>query len=182
MAPPGVSPRPGRSALPGRFPARRIAVVPKLPTEIVEAFERYLMGPTLVNEALREIDPSRLNRPNDEGWSIRDIVVHLADTEMMRAVRFGLILADDEPTLPVLNEQQWKRKLHYLWRSPEAALSLFTQTRFAMGEMLRQCDAPAWQRGGMHPELGRLTVADLVRRGVEHVDAHVTQIGELRAR
>ena len=156
--------------------------MPKLPPGIEETFERYLMGPTLVNEALREIDPSQLNRPNDDGWSVRDILLHLADTEMMRAIRFGLILAEDEPALPVLNEKQWKRKLHYLWRSPEAALSLFTQTRFAMGEMLRQCDTQAWERRGVHPEIGRLTVADLVRRGVEHVDEHVAQIEEMRRR
>jgi hypothetical protein len=156
--------------------------MPRLPSEIETAFERYLIGPTLVNEAVRGIDPAQLNRPNDEGWSVRDIVLHLADTEMMRAVRFGLILAEDEPELPVLNEKQWKRKLHYLWRSPEAALSLFTQMRFAMGEMLRQCDQKSWERGGLHPEFGRLTVADLVRRGVEHVDEHVAQIEAMRRR
>ena len=140
------------------------------------------MGPTLVNDALRDIDPAQLNRPNDEGWSVRDIVVHLADTETMRAVRFGLVLAEDEPDLPLLNEKLWKRKLHYMWRSPEAALALFTETRFAMGELLRQCDLKSWERGGLHPELGRLTVADLVRRGVVHVDEHVAQIEAMRRR
>lgn len=155
--------------------------MPRIPAHLSDALDQYLLGPSLVNDAIRDIDPGQLNRTNTDGWSIRDIIIHLADAEMMRFVRIGLILAEDEPALPDLAEQRWKRRLHYLWRSPEAALSLFGQTRFALGEILRQCDTAAWQRAGMHPEFGPLTVAALVQRGVAHVDDHAAQIASMRA-
>ena len=69
-----------------------------------------------------------------------------------------------------------------LWRSPEAAISLFQQTRFGTAELLRQCDRQSWSRTATHPELGRLALADMLRIGVEHVDTHVAQIAALRHR
>lgn len=155
--------------------------VPRLPAELTDALDRYLLGPSLVNEAVRDLDPGQLNRTNTDGWSIRDIVIHLADAELVRAVRIGLILAEDEPDLPTMDEQRWKRRLHYLWRSPEGALSLFAQTRYAMGEVLRQCDTSAWARAGIHPDTGRLTLIDLIARGIAHVDDHVAQVQAMRA-
>jgi enoyl-CoA hydratase/carnithine racemase len=48
-------------------------------------------------------------------------------------------------------------------------------------EMLRNCDRHAWERAAIHPELGRQTLATMLRRGVEHVDDHIAQIAELRS-
>ncbi len=156
--------------------------MPGMRPELQPVFERFTQGPAFVAEAIAGVDPGELNRPGDEGWSIRDVLVHLADTELVRAVRFRTMLVEDEPVLVVFDEGMWKKRLHYLWRSPEAAISLFQQTRYTNAELLRQCDRQAWERTARHAELGVVTVADILRRGVEHVDAHVGQIGELRGR
>jgi len=155
--------------------------MPSLPAELKDTFERFTEGPTFVNEVIAGIAPAGLNRPGTEGWSIRDVLIHLADTEMVRAIRFRTILAEDEPTLAVMDEEQWKRRLHYLWRSPEAAISLFQQLRYTNAELLAQCDRQSWQRTATHPELGTVTLSDLLRRGVDHVDEHVAQVHELRS-
>lgn len=155
--------------------------MPSLPPELHSLFERFSEGPTFLNEAIAGIDPAELNRPGREGWSVRDIIIHLADTELLRAVRFRTILTEDEPTIPVIDEGQWKRRLHYLWRSPEAAISLFQQLRYTNAELLAECGRPAWQRTATHPELGTITLADLLQRGADHVDEHVAQVHELRA-
>ena len=152
----------------------------QIPAHLQETFLRFTEGPTFLRNAALDIHPATLNRPNRDGWSIRDVLVHLADSEIVGAFRFRLVLAEDEPTLPVYDQDRWKRRLHYIWRSPEAALSLFQQTRFSTAEMLQQCDAAAWQRIGVHPERGRLTLADLLETYTAHVDTHVAQITELR--
>ena len=155
--------------------------MPYIPPALKPLFEQFGAGPKLVHEAIEGVGPSEMNRPGGEGWSVRDVLVHLSDTELVRAVRIRQMIAEDEPAFFTFDEAVWKKKLHYLWRSPEAALSLFQQTRFSTGELLRQCDRQSWERTATHPERGVLTLADMLQIGVEHVEAHVGQIRKLRS-
>lgn len=155
--------------------------MPRLPDDVAPVFARFVRGPAVVREAVRGVGPSSISRPGREGWSIRDVLVHLADAELVRAVRFRLILAEDEPELFVFDEGNWKRKLQYLWRSPEAAIALFESLRFASAELLRECDAKAWDRTGIHPADGPLSVRELLQRGANHAEEHAAQVRELRA-
>jgi hypothetical protein len=151
--------------------------MPETPAHLREPFARFKSGPTLLRSAVSGVDPALLNRrPTGDEWSIRDVIVHLADTELVRAVRLRMMLAEDEPHLPDVDENLWKRKLHYLWRDPESALSLFQQTRFANAELLAQCYADAWDRTAIHATLGVMTVAEQMIRGADHVDEHIEQI------
>ncbi|HEY5476565.1 MAG TPA: DinB family protein [Tepidiformaceae bacterium] len=151
--------------------------MPEIPAHLRDAFARFKTGPTLVRSAVSGVDPALLNRrpPGDE-WSIRDVIIHLSDTELVRAVRLRMMLAEEQPHLPDVDEGLWKRKLHYLWRDPESAISLFQQTRYANAELLAQCYADAWERTAIHASLGVMTVADQMIRGADHVDDHVGQI------
>jgi len=151
--------------------------MPEIPSHLREPFARFKAAPTLLRSAVSGVDPALLNRrPKGDEWSIRDVIIHLADTELVRAVRLRMMLAEDEPHLPDVEENLWKRKLHYLWRDPESALSLFQQTRFANAELLAQCYADAWERTAIHATLGVMTVAEQMIRGADHVDEHVEQI------
>lgn len=154
--------------------------MPRLPAELVPIFERYVRGPTIIRQALDGVGPTAISRPGPGGWSIRDVVVHLSDAELVRAIRFRLILVADDPPLFDFDEGLWKRRLQYLWRSPEAALALFEQTVFTSAELLRQCEAAAWGRAGVHPTDGPLTVTRLLERGADHVEEHAAQVRDLR--
>jgi hypothetical protein len=151
--------------------------MPEIPAHLRDAFARFKTGPTLVRSAVSGVDPALLNRrPRGDEWSIRDVIIHLSDTELVRAVRLRMMLAEEQPHLPDVDEGLWKRKLHYLWRDPESAISLFQQTRYANAELLAQCYADAWERTAIHASLGVMTVADQMIRGTDHVDDHVGQI------
>ncbi len=155
--------------------------MPRLPEDISPVFERFVRGPAVVREAVHGVGPSTISRPGREGWSIRDVLVHLADAELVRATRFRLILAEDEPVLFEFDEGKWKRKLQYLWRSPEASLALFESLRFTSAELLREGDARAWERTGIHPVDGALSVRELLARGANHAEEHAAQVRALRA-
>lgn len=155
--------------------------MPRMPAALEPVFQQFTEGPTLVTRAIEGLEAGLLNRPGREGWSVRDVVVHLADAELVGALRFRMILAGEKPALPVYDPDTWKRRLHYLWRSPEASLSLFQQTRFASAEMLRQCSASDWERVGVHPERGEVTLGELLTQYAGHASEHVAQILVLRA-
>lgn len=94
----------------------------------------------------------------------------------MRASRIFAVIAQEQPLLPAFDEELYKRRLQYLWRDPELALSLFQQIRFAMGELLERCDADTWERTGVHEDHGPLSLATLIQRGAEHGDEHIAQV------
>lgn len=154
--------------------------MPRMPADLVPVFERYTRGPALVREAVAGVGAALISRPGPEGWSIRDVVVHLADTELVRGLRMRRLIVEDEPIIEAIDEKLWKRRLHYLWRSPEASLATFELLRFTNAEILRECDAASFERAGQHTEDGRITVADFVRRGAEHAEEHARQIIALR--
>ncbi len=155
--------------------------MPRIPDAHAEDYARFVRGPALVRETLAGTGPATLNRrPPGEDWSMRDVVIHLADAELVLAVQIRLVLAGAATPLPALAPDLWKRKLLYVFRDPEAALSVFQQTRFATGELLRECSPDAWERAGDHPELGEVTVAELMTSAASHVDEHVAQLRALR--
>lgn len=152
-----------------------------IPPDLEEAFARFTAGPSLLRQALVGLDARALSqRPPNDDWSIRDVVMHLADTEMARGYRLRLIIAEENPPIPAFDEEAWKRRLQYLWRDVEAALALFQQTRFSNAELLSYCGKDAWSRTGQHATDGAITVRDLFERGVEHLDEHVAQIAATR--
>ncbi len=155
--------------------------MPRLPGDLADLLERYVLGPSLVRAAVDGVGPAVMARAGREGWSVRDVLVHLADAELVRATRLRFALAGEEPVaFPGFDEGTWKRRLQYLWRSPEAALALYHALVFGNAELLRQFDAAAFGRGvSVDGEV--LTVAELVRRGVAHGEMHAAQVRALRA-
>lgn len=155
--------------------------MPRLPDEIAPVFERFVRGAGLVRAALDGVTAAELSRPGPEGWSVRDIVVHLADSELVRAERFRRVITEDNPELFDFDEGLWKRRLQYLWRSPEAALALFDALRFTNAELLRQFDGSVYGRTGIHPVDGALSVGALLERGAVHAEEHAAQMEAVRA-
>ena len=154
----------------------------RMPEHLVQPLERFVQGATVVREAIQGADAGTISRPGPEGWSIRDILVHLADAELIRSTRIRFILAEDEPLILPFDEGLWKRRLHYIWRSPEASIALFDQLRFTMMEIIRQLDMKSWEKFGITPEGERLSVGELLIRGANHSDEHAAQISSLRGR
>jgi hypothetical protein len=153
-----------------------------VPADFRDSYEAFAQGPAKLRAAISELTMGELTRRADgSGWSVRDVLVHLSDAELVRSVRIRLILAEERPALFDFDEGTWQRRLQYLWRSPEAALAQFEQARFSTAEILAHCGREAWTRAGVHPTDGDLTVAELVRRGVVHVDDHTAQIAGIRA-
>lgn len=143
--------------------------------------EAYIRGPAVLRAAIGGLTHADLTRRSGgSGWSTRDIMVHLSDMELVRSVRIRMMLTEDNPLLFRADEGLWQRRLYYLWRSPEAALTLFEMACFSTAEILGQCGPEAWQRTGIHPDDGEITVARLVERGIRHVAEHAEQIGANR--
>ncbi|MEX2080513.1 MAG: hypothetical protein WEC33_02770, partial [Dehalococcoidia bacterium] len=142
----------------------------------------FIGQPAELRAALAGIDPGTLNRrPVGSDWSIRDRVIYLADTEQWLATAVHLSLTADLPAIPAPVDSAFVRRLHYLWRDPEAALSLFQQARWANAELLESLDVPQWQREAL-VDGAPLTIATLLALAVQRGRDQLAGIAAATAR
>ena len=156
--------------------------MPRIPEEFAPDFDRLVAGPANLRAALKGLDAGAFNRrPPGEEWSIRDVVMHITDAELVRAASLRFVMALENPVVPDWDETLFKRKLHYLFRDPELALTVFQTVRFCNAELLQQLDAQSWQRAGTRASDGSTTtLAELMVRAVEHDANHIAQIEVMR--
>jgi hypothetical protein len=142
--------------------------------------KQYRDGYSEVAEALLKIDPETVDaRPTPGRWTIREIVHHLADSEMTAAVRLRLLLAEDRPTIRGYDQDEFAKRLHYD-RPHEASLELFRWARESTAEILERMTTADWAREGTHTEVGRFGTETWLETYGPHAHRHARQIREVR--
>jgi len=147
-------------------------------TELVRA---YADGPRLLESAVTGLSAEELSfSPGPGHWSIHENVVHLADSELVAAVRFRFVLAEPGATLVGFDQERWARVLAYPSSSFALALALFRATRDCTVEVLRHAPLDAWSHTGVHTESGPQTLEWLVEHFADHVPYHLRTIAKRR--
>jgi DinB superfamily len=142
---------------------------------------QYKDGYRVVAEALVKITPEELDaKPAPGKWSARQIVHHLADSEMTAAVRFRLLLAEDRPAIKGYDQDRFADRLHYE-RSHEASLELFRASRAATADLMACLAESDWLREGTHSEVGRFGLDTWLRIYAPHAHRHAEQIRMARS-
>jgi hypothetical protein len=138
--------------------------------------EQYKEGYRVVSEALVGATDDELDaRPGPGKWSAREVVHHLADSEMTSALRLRTLIAIDNPKIYGYDQDQFARRLYYD-RPLEASLDAFKAARRSTAEILDRLTEAEWQREGTHTEHGRYDVARWLEIYAGHAHQHATQI------
>ena len=159
--------------------ARRLTFIEVLPIHFLEPLEvEPLLGllaeaPAEVERLCARADDSRAKR---SGWPPHEIVLHLITAERVLGGRAERMLIEDEPLLgsvaPPVGETDGE---------PPALAQLvaaFREGRERTLSRLRGLRADQWERGGFHPEWGRITVRQQFAYVARHEQSH---LGELAA-
>lgn len=150
-------------------------------SETAELLERFRSGPEWIAAAIAEVTPAELDWvPAPGKWTIRKIVCHMADTELVAGDRIRRLLAEDNPPLIPFNQDAWADKLDYGRRDVISALDLFRRMRAGNADLLADLPEEAWSRSGIHSERGRVTLLDTVRIHARHAQTHARQIENIR--
>jgi hypothetical protein len=143
--------------------------------------QKYKDGYASVAAALAGASEVELDaRPAPEKWSPREIVHHLADSEVTAAIRLRLLLATDHPMITAYDQDAFARRLFYD-RPIEASLAAFKAARETTGEILDRLSESDWQREGTHSEVGRYAVTTWLEIYSAHAHAHAEQIRRARS-
>jgi hypothetical protein len=142
---------------------------------------QYKDGYRAVTEALTGATEAELDaHPAPGKWSPRQIVHHLADSEMTSAIRLRLLLAVEGPEIRGYDQEEFARRLYYD-RPTDASIEAFKSARRTTAEILDRMTDAEWQREGTHPEHGRYTVERWLEIYAAHAHNHAAQILIARA-
>jgi hypothetical protein len=137
---------------------------------------RFRTGYADVEEAVAGLTDAALDRPApDDGWTARQIVHHLADSEATAYVRLRKLIAEEEPVIQGYDEPEFARRLHYD-RPIESSLVVLKGVRAASLELLEALTPAEWERRGTHTESGAYSVVDWLRIYSAHSHDHADQI------
>ena len=149
-------------------------------TQREQFVSQYRDGYAVIVEALLKITDEELDaRPGPGRWSAREIVHHLADSEMNAAVRLRRLLAEDRPAIEGIDQDEFARRLHYD-RPYEASLEAFRWARASSVELLERLTPDDWRREGTHSEIGPFGVEKWLEIYGQHAHRHARQILEAR--
>lgn len=144
-----------------------------------DLIRRYREGPDVLEAALAELAEADYDR-SVEGWTPRQVVHHVADSELTSAVRLRRLLAEEKPVIAGYDEELFARRLHYANRPIESSLIAIRGARTSSADLLAAIDEAEWGREGTHSESGRYTVEDWLRIYAAHCHDHAEQIRRSR--
>jgi hypothetical protein len=140
---------------------------------------QYEAGADEVRAAVAGLSDADLDRrPADEpdGWTARQVVHHLADSEMTSALRLRNLLAEDEPVIAAYDENAFAQRLHYDDRPIGPSLDALAAARATSAQLLARLTDDDWRRTGTHTESGPYGVEDWLRIYAAHGRDHADQI------
>jgi hypothetical protein len=114
-------------------------------------------------------------------WTVAQNVHHVADSHMNSFIRIRLILTEDRPTLKPYDQDLWATLADSGTTALEESLCLLDGLHARWVRLFESLDEAAWQRSGLHPENGEITLEDILRIYAAHGQGHIEQIGRALA-
>ena len=116
-------------------------------------------------------------RPAPEEWCLLEVVGHLIETEERGfAGRIRTILAEERPQFMTWDPSSVARERQDEQRDPVELLAEFIRRRTAGIAIAEALTAADLDRGGDHPEVGFLTINDLLHEWIHHDTNHLRQM------
>jgi len=142
---------------------------------------RYKDGYAEVVRNLEGMSDEEMTRhPLPGKWSAREIVHHLADSEMNSAIRLRKLLTEDTPLIQGYDQDSWAAHLRYNERPIAPSLEAFRAARSTSAQLLDSMTEEDWARAGTHTESGPYTAEDWLTIYAAHAHGHAAQIRRLR--
>jgi hypothetical protein len=147
-------------------------------TERTRKIEAYGEGYALLEQTLAHIPPEAWkHKPSPEDWSVHEIVVHMADSESMAALRIRKLIVEPGSTLMAYEESKWADALNYLNQNAQDCLQIIRLARRSTYGLLKSVPDRVLDHSVKHPEMGEPYTFDTwLEIYSSHIPDHVEQI------
>lgn len=138
--------------------------------------------PDAIDRFLAGLSHAATSTPEAPGkWSIRQVVAHLADSELVGGFRLRMVLAHDRPPLTGYDQDLWAARLDYRNADLRVAREQFSALRRANVRLWERLSPADLQRVGVHGERGEESLEHLRRLYAGHDLLHLRQLERIRA-
>ncbi|KIL42710.1 YfiT family bacillithiol transferase [Jeotgalibacillus soli] len=141
--------------------------------------------PRLLRDAVKELDNEQLDTAyRSGGWTVRQVVHHLADSHMNAYIRFKLALTEEKPVIKPYNETKWAELSDY--ELPiDISLLLLEALHKRWTKLLRSISPADMEKTFIHPDSGEVSVGKNIGiyawHGRHHL-AHITSLCNRKGR
>lgn len=153
---------------------------PEQRTSYIQAIEAV---PGELRRAVAGLSDAQLNQSyRPEGWTLRQVVHHVADSHLNAYQRFKLTLTEDNPRIKTYKEALWAEEPDARTLPVEVSLQLLEALHGRWVVSLRAMNAAAFSRTLDHPESGAVTLDFMLALYAWHGKHHTAHITSWRAR
>ena len=152
--------------------------------ELEKLIEVYGKGPIRLETVLADLSDHDLGAyPIDNKWSIKEIVFHITDSEIIGAARIKMILGEENRDLPFYDQDSWVSNMDYNSFTEKQmidSIKVFTAIRVLLTDTFFNLKQSDWEKTGMHAEFGNVSVRNLLELYADHSERHISQISDRR--
>ena len=140
--------------------------------------------PSWLDVCIENLDAAQLQAPYREGgWTIQQVIHHVADSHMNAYIRLKLTLTEDNPTVKPYEEKLWAELADVQAVPVNISITLLHALHRRMVAQLRSLAPGELDRTYYHPDMKRnVPIWELVALYSWHSRHHMSQIRSLRER
>jgi uncharacterized damage-inducible protein DinB len=167
-----------------RYPVGKFTMVSVLSAaDRQAAIDTIAALPKSMSAAVAKLSDAQLDTPyRPEGWTVRQVVHHVADSHINAYCRTRFALTETDSPVKAYNETDWAQLIDARTMPVAVSLSLLDGLHARWVVLLRSLAQADFARGIMHPENGRMTVDSILAMYSWHSRHHTAHITELRKR
>jgi uncharacterized damage-inducible protein DinB len=167
-----------------RYPVGRAERTPALAAGArAQHIDAVAAAPAQLRLAVAGLSDEQLDTPyRPGGWTVRQVVHHMADSHMNASMRFRLGLTEENPTIKPYDEKAWAELSDVRHLPIDVSLRLLDALHDRLVHLLRSVPPSSFSRTIVHPENGAMTLDTLLCIYSWHGRHHAAHITGLRAR
>ncbi|MGD8191926.1 YfiT family bacillithiol transferase [Brevibacillus ginsengisoli] len=137
--------------------------------------------PVQLRLAVKGLNKEQIDTPyREDGWTIRQVVHHVADSHMNSYIRFKLALTEDQPTIKPYEEALWAELADSTTLPVETSLALLDALHYRWTTLLRSLKPADFERAFVHPVNGVLLLSQATGLYSWHGRHHLAHINNLK--
>ena len=167
-----------------RYPVGRLAIpASSSAADRATHIETLRQLPERLRQAVAGLDDSQLDTPYREGgWTVRQVVHHVADSHANAYVRVKLALTEDWPTIKPYDEAAWAELADARSLPVDVSHDLIAALHTRWISLWASLEEKDFERGYVHPASGRQNLAQVLATYEWHSRHHTAHITSLRQR
>ena len=145
---------------------------------LIDTIEKF---PSRLRALVKGMDKQLDTHYREGGWTVRQVVHHVADSHMNAYIRFKLALTEDKPTIKPYNEKAWAELIDSKVLPISISLGILEGVHERWTTILKAMDAETFNRTFFHPEHMKMhSLIEILAMYVWHCNHHYEHINLVR--